>query len=144
MKQLTPEVKHSILTHYTSPLNRDALPTILSLHDVSATRQSVEYWRKQWNGTIDSLRHKEGAGRPRVLSEAQVRRHIAAPIRNSNRTGRPIHYTQLLPSVQAATHTNVSLQTIQRYGKQDCNAKNIRGRKRTVDESKYIHTSKMC
>lgn len=144
MKQLTPEVKHSILTHYTSPLNRDTLPAILSLHDVKASRRAVEKWRLQWNGSVASLQHNKGAGRPRVLSEAQVRRHIAAPIRNSNRAGRPIHYTQLLPSVQAATHTNVSLQTVQRYGKQDCNAKNIRGRKRTVDESKYIHASKMC
>jgi hypothetical protein len=76
MKQLTPEQKHSILTHYTSPNNNQTLNEILSLHDIQASRRSVEKWRKIWDGTISSLQHKPATGRPRVLSKAQVRRHI--------------------------------------------------------------------
>lgn len=41
---------------------------------------------------MESLRHKRGAGRPRILTEQQVQRHIVQPIRRSNRLHRAIHY----------------------------------------------------
>jgi IS5 family transposase len=138
MKQYTPQVKHSILTHYTSPANHDTLSTILSLHNISVTRRTVERWKNIWDGSIESLQHKEVKGRPRVLSKAEVRRHVGAPIRNANRSSRIIHYTSLLPQVRAVTSKNISLPTLKRYGKKELEAKQKKGKKRTADESKYI------
>lgn len=141
MKQLTPQQKHSILTHYTSPDNTQTLDQILSLHGVSVTRQAVEYWMKRWNGSAASLEGQEVSGRPRVLSRAQVSRHVAAPIRNANRAARNIHYSKLQSQVQAATGTSISQQTLRRYGKEELSGRRTRGTKRTIEESECTHTS---
>jgi hypothetical protein len=140
MKQLTPELKHSILTHYTSTHHHQTLQQILSLHGVTASPRTVALWKQKWDGTIESLQHQSVTGRPRALSRAQVHRHIAVPIRNANRVSRTIHYTDLLPRVQQATSTSINLRTIQRYGKEDCKARSTRGKKRTADESKCNYT----
>jgi hypothetical protein len=135
MKHLTAEQKHSILTHYSARRKSETLATILALHDASASRKSVAAWRKRWDGTPQSLQDGVSSGRPRKLSEAQVCRHVAAPIRNSNRAARVVRYSKLLPQVQAATATDVSLRTLQRYGHDEAGARQTRGKKRTADES---------
>jgi hypothetical protein len=137
MKQPTPEQKHSILTHYTQRRKGETLTQILALHDVVASRRSVEKWRQRWNGTISSLQHRAASGRPRVLSKAQVLRHVAAPIRNANRAARAVRYPKLLPQVRAESHSNVSLRTLQRYGRDEGGGRKTRGKKRTADECEY-------
>lgn len=140
MKQLTPELKHSILTHYTSPDNHHTLEQILALHSVSVSRRTIELWQLKWDGSIESLQHQSGAGRPRVLSRAEVIRHVAIPIRNANRAGRTINYSTLSQQVTDSTRKKISIRTLRRYGKEECKARSTRGQKRTVDESKYKHT----
>lgn len=51
MQKLTPEQKHSILTHYTSRRDGETLDQIFALHGVKASRQSFFVWMKQWDGT---------------------------------------------------------------------------------------------
>jgi hypothetical protein len=140
MKDLTPELKHSVLTHYTSPHHHQTLQQILSLHGVTVSRRTVELWKQKWDGTIESLQHQAGAGRPRVLSRAQVSRHVATPIRNANRAGRTVHYSTLMEQVTESTAQTMSLRTLQRYGKEECKARSTRGQKRTADESKFNDT----
>lgn len=55
MQKLTPEQKHSILTHYTSRRDGETLDQIFALHGVKASRQSFFVWMKQWDGTPASL-----------------------------------------------------------------------------------------
>jgi hypothetical protein len=100
----------------------------------------VRHWHDRWDGTPQSLQRRAGSGRPRVLSRVQVTRHVAAPIRNSNRAARVVRYGRLLPQVQAATGTNVSLRTLQRYGHNEAGGRQTRGKKRTVDECQCTHT----
>lgn len=136
MKHPTPEQKHSILTHWSARRTGETLNQILALHDVTASRQAVVQWQRQWDGTVVSLQQKQKTGRPHKLSKAQISRHIAAPIRNANRASRPITYPKLLLQVQAATDTEISLRTIQRYGKEELGVKSKKGVKRTSDECK--------
>ena len=136
MKQPTPEQKHSVLTHCAARRDGETVEHILALHDVCASTRAVRKWRQQWNGTIASLQRQPTSGRPRVLSKAQVTRHITAPIRNANRAARAVRYTKLLPQVQAATQTDVSLRTLRRYGKEEARGHKTRGKKRTAEESK--------
>ena len=65
---------------------------------------------------------------PRVNSQHK-------PILAANRKHRPISYTQLLPSVQAATGSQLSLRTLQRYGKEELQVKSKATKKRTAVES---------
>jgi hypothetical protein len=144
MKHPTPEQKHSILTHYAARREGETLARILALHDVVASRQAVALWRQQWDGTIASLQRKPVAGRPRILTPAEVRRHVAAPIRNANRAAREVRYTKLLPQVRAATGKSMSVRTLRNYGETELNAKQHKGKKRTAEESEYTNTQDTC
>ena len=135
MKQLTPEQKHSILTHYSSRREGETLDQILRLHDVAASRSSVENWAHRWNGTIASLKHKAGAGRPRSLTPREVQQHITAPIRRSNRAARQVTYTKVAQQMRDKTGKSVSDRTVQRIGKTQLGARRTRGKKRTSEES---------
>lgn len=140
MQHPTPEQKHSILTHYTSRRNDESVDSILARHDVKVSRRSVYAWLKQWDGTVASLKRASVSGRPRALSSGQVKRHVATRIRSCNRSGRPVRYSRLLPVVQTATGQQLSLRTLQRYGKEELGAKQTRGKKRTADEGTHTHT----
>jgi hypothetical protein len=134
MKQLTPQQKHSILIHYQSRSAGQSADTIARLHGVKGGRATLLNWWRRWDGTPQSLERRAGSGRPRVLTPQQVRRHIAAPIRNSNRAGRVVRYTKLLPQVLAATGTEISLRALRRYGLEEAGGHKTRGKKRTAEE----------
>lgn len=140
MKQISPQLKHSILTHYTSPLNHDSLPTILSLHGVSVSRQAVEYWRREWDGTATSLQHKKVGGRPHILNRNDVYQHITRTIRRKNRSFQKVKYSAIANQVREKTGKSVSDRTIRRIGKEELGAVKTKGRKRTAEECKCKYT----
>jgi hypothetical protein len=69
-----------------------------------------------------------------------VQLHVAAPIRNSNRASRVVHYSKLLSQVQRATGKQLSLTTLKRYGHDEAGGRQTRGKKRTADESEHTDT----
>jgi hypothetical protein len=140
MKQLTAEQKHEILLHLQHRSQGQSVAEIAALHSVKGGRRTLQNWLQRWDGTPQSLQHRQGSGRPRVLSKTQVKLHVAAPIRNSNRAARVVRYSNLLPQVQAATSTSMSLRTLQRYGHDEAGARQTRGKKRTAEEREYIDT----
>ena len=143
MKHLSAEAKHHILLEYSAADATRSFAALAARHHIKGGREAVRQWHLRWNGTAASLQRKQGTGRARALSAAQVRRHIAAPIRNSNRAARAVRYTKLLPQVQAATGSQLSLRTLQRYGKEEADGRSTRGKKRTADESEHTHTCAM-
>lgn len=72
-----------------------------------------------------------------MLSSAQVSRHVRAPILAANRAHRAVHYTDLLESVKEKTGKEISVQTLRRYGKEECAAKQRHSKKRSADESEH-------
>ena len=105
-------------------------------------KRTVQRWHERWDGSPASLEEQSRTGRPRVLSRAQVSRHVRAPILAANRAHRAIRYSELLPRVQAATGQQLSLRSLQRYGKQELGAKQKHTKKRTAAESEYAAACK--
>jgi transposase len=135
MPHFSADTKHAILLEYQPHSATHGFPALAARHDVKGGTRTVQRWHSRWDGTPSSLQHSEGAGRPRALSRAQVSRHVRAPILAANRAHRAVHYTTLLPRVQAATGAAVSIQTLRRYGKEELGAKQQHTKKRTADES---------
>lgn len=134
MTEFTPQLKHHILQQY-QPHTRDrSFAALAHAYDVKGGAPTIKYWHSQWNGTVASLQRKAVSGRPRLLSRGQVSRHVTRKIETANKRSQAVHYPSLLPAVQAATGTDISLRTLQRYG-QEQGAKNKRAKKRTADES---------
>ena len=135
MPHVSAEAKHHILLEYSPHDTTRSFAALARRHAVKGGAQVLRLWHSRWNGTPASLQEHSRPGRPRLLSRAQVARHIATPIRHANRAHRAVHYPDLLPRVHAATRTRVSLRTVQRYGEEELGAKQRRGKKRTAAES---------
>ncbi len=135
MPHLSAEAKHHILLEYAPHDNTRSFAALAARHAVKGGERLLRMWHQRWDGTAAPLQEQPRSGRPRVLSRAQVSRHVRAPILAANRAHRAIHYTELLPRVQAATGKELSIQTLRRYGKQELGAKQKRSKKRTADES---------
>lgn len=142
MKQLSDETKHAILLEYQPHSPTHGFAALAARHSIAGGRKTVERWHSRWNGTPASLKHQSGAGRPHALSKAEVSRHVRAPILAANRAHRAVHYTDLLPSVQQKTGKDVSLRSVQRYGKQELGARDKHSKKRTAQESQCMRTCK--
>jgi hypothetical protein len=141
MSHLNAEAKHHILLEY---LPRDAHHSFSALarrHAVAGGERTIRRWHQRWNGTPHSLERKDGSGKARILTAAEVTRHIRAPILAANRSHRAIHYTELLPEVKRKTGKEISLRSLQQYGKEELAIKQKHTKKRTASESEWIHTS---
>jgi len=144
MKHFCAELKQHILTQYASQPSSHSFSSLAATIEGGISPSTVRNWYHQWDGTQQSLVHKKGAGRPRLLNKAQVNSYIRTPIRNKNRSHHAASYTQLLPSVQQKTGVDVSLRSLRRYGKRDLHVKMIHTKKRTADESKLLYASCCC
>lgn len=144
MSHLTAEIKHHILLEYSPHSPTHSFAALAARHGVSGGARTLQRWHERWDHTPQSLKRREGSGKPRMLSRAQVNRHVRAPILAANRAHRVVHYTDLLTKVQQKTGADVSLRTLRRYGKEELGAKQIHTRKRTADESECMHINAGC
>jgi hypothetical protein len=101
---------------------------------VKGGERTLRRWHRRWRGSPASLKRRAGSGKAPLLSRAQLDRHVCVPILAANRRHRAISYPQLLPGVRAATGTQLSLRTLQRYGKKELRARAKRTIKRTSAE----------
>ena len=135
MPHLSAEARHHILLEYSPRSSTHSFAALARRHAVTGGARVVRRWHQRWDGTSASLQRKAGSGKAPVLSRAQISRHIRAPILGANRAHSAISYTELLPRVQAATGSQISLRSLQRYGKEELGAKQKPCQKRTADES---------
>jgi transposase len=140
MSHLSAEAKHHILLEYSPRCPTRSFAALAQHHGIPGGKQTVQQWHARWDGTARSLGRREGSGRPRTLSSRQVQQHVRAPILRANRAHRVVHYTELVDSVRERTGCEVSLRTLQRYGKEELGGRCTRGVKRTAEECECTHT----
>jgi transposase len=141
MSQLTAQQKHDILVHCETRRAGESEVEVAAQHGARVSRQTIWRWRQRWDHTPSSLRHAPVPGRPRLLTPAEVSRHVRAPILAANRSHRQVSYTKLLPEVHRKAGKPISIRTLRRIGKEQLGAKAKRTTKRTRQECQYTHTS---
>lgn len=139
MTHLSAEAKHHILLEYATHDATRSFAALAHRHAVKGGAEVVRRWHERWDGTPASLDRKPGTGKARALSKAQVQQYIRTPILRSNRSHLAVKYTKLLPQVRARTGVELSLRTLQRYGKEELGARSTRGKKRTAEERELVH-----
>lgn len=85
MREFTPHQKHSILSHYCAGVRGAGFDALARRFAVKGGGSLIRSWYAAWDGTPASLQHKGGAGRPRILSRAEVSRHVRVPLLAANR-----------------------------------------------------------
>jgi hypothetical protein len=141
---LSAEQKHHILLEYKPYSYAHGFGSLAARHGVAGGGRTIQRWHERWDGTPQSLQHTDGAGRPRVLSSAQVALHLAPRIRAANRQHKAVHYPDVIAEVRTATGTSVSSSTLRRYGHNDLGARQRSTKKRTAKESKHIEHEIRC
>jgi transposase len=136
MKLSPAELKHFILTKYQRNCRGNGFAALAQRYGIKGGGRTIQRWYEQWDGTAASLEHKRGAGRPSLLSEEEVTQHITTPIKKKNRRSRPVHYTDILRPLRENTGKDVSLRTVQRYGKENAGINSRNTKKRTRHERK--------
>ena len=69
-----------------------------------------------------------------------MQQYVRTPILRANRAHKAVHYSTVAAAVRQKTGKQLSLRTLQRYGKEELGAKQRRGKKRTADESEELDT----
>lgn len=138
MPHLIADTQHHILLEYAADDPARSFTALALRHAVKGGRDVVRRWHKKWDGTPASLKRKAGSGKKRILSKAQVSRLVRDLILAANSAHRPIHYTQLLPSVRQKSGKILSLRTLRDYGKKELGAMQKHTKKRTADGSECI------
>jgi transposase len=138
MSELTPALKHHILQQYLPYSHENNFSALAARYNVKGGRRTIQRWLARWDGTSSSLEHTRGAGRPRLLSAAEVNENIRAPILERNRSHHAVHYTDLVDPIRERTGKNVALRTIQRYGEKILRARDKTTCTRTEDECTYL------
>jgi transposase len=113
------EFKQEVLSHYHEGQRRSGFAALATRFQVRGGSRTIRRWFNQWDGSIASLQQQQSMGRPAILQPAEIQQHIGTLVQSHNRHHQSIHYTDLLGPVRAATHTSLSLRTLQRYGKKD-------------------------
>lgn len=139
MPHLNAEAKHAILLEYTPRSTTHGYTALARRHSVKGGARTIQRWHSRWDGTPHSLEHEPTPGRPRILTPAEVSRHVRATILAANRAHRAVSYTQLLPEVRRKTGKAVSIQTLRRVGHEQLGATRKHTRKRTADERECTH-----
>jgi hypothetical protein len=136
MPQLTPNEKHNILTIYSHNQHKHSFESLAHQFDIKGGGRTIQNWFAKWDGTPQSLERRKGSGRASILTPREVKDTIQIPLRNKNRASKPVHYTELLPSITEKTGKKISIQTVRRIGHDQLGAKQKRTNKRTAVETK--------
>ena len=116
----TAEFKQEVLSHYHEGQRGSGFAVLATRFQVPGGGRTIKRWFDQWDGSITSLQQQPSVGRPPILQPAEIQQHIGTVVQSRNRHYQSIHYTDLLPSVRAATHTSLSLRTLQRFSISYC------------------------
>jgi len=136
MSQFNATTKHHILLEYQSSSTDHSFTSLAHRHDVKGGRATIINWWNRWDGTVASLERKKVSGRPHVLTQREVQRYIAEPIRQLNRSHKRVRYTSIAQSLREKTHKSVSDRTVRRIGKEELGGRKTKGLKRTAHECK--------
>jgi transposase len=147
MVKYSSSFKHNILCQYQPKQYGKGFESLARLHNVKGGRQTIQNWYQRWDGTINSLEHKQGAGRPTLLSSAQQKQYVLTPIRKKNTQHQGVNYRMIHENIKSKINKNISLRTIKRYGKEKLNIKKKKTKKYVKHECKFIyhmHQIKQC
>jgi transposase-like protein len=84
----------------------------------------IQDWWKQWvagGRTIEAFEDRAGGDRRSLLTEREKERYIVDFVSLKNHKGEAVDYTDVHQNVVKKTKKEVSLPTVQRLGKEECN-----------------------
>lgn len=132
--------RERVASYYHAHLASTSLRSVSRLFDLKGTGNTVKRWYHIWLKKNHEIKNKPKKGRTPILTRSQIDKYIARPIKEKNKKAEPVNYRMLLPQVRAKTKTQISLRTLQKYGKEKKGIKWKTVKKRTYHERRSAHT----
>ena len=142
MVKYSPNFKHNILTLYQPNVYNKGFKSLSTQFKIQGGAQTIKNWYDRWDGTEQSLNRHPTTGRKPILNTTQIRQFIKTPIRKKNQTHKPIHYQTIYQNLKKTINKQISLRTVQRYGKETFGIKQRTTKKCMSRECKYMQTKK--
>ena len=76
MPLYTPDFKQHVLQHYQACVVSSGFAALATRFAIRGGARTVHRWYHRWDGSMASLQRRPGGGRPRILSQQEVQRHI--------------------------------------------------------------------
>jgi hypothetical protein len=118
MNRYPTSFKHNILTQYQANSRGNGFKALAKKYGITGGGATIKYWYDHWDGSVESLESKPSTGRPTILNSREIHQYIGTPIKRKNRNADPVHYTELIDTIQEKTGKEVSLRTVRRYGRE--------------------------
>jgi transposase len=80
----------------------------------------VKYWVEKYKETKGEMKNRAGGNRKRKLDDEECEEHVRKFVVQNNRDGIAVTYKDVQNNVKKRTRKDVSLRTVQRYGKELC------------------------
>jgi transposase len=128
--------KQRVVEYYLQNQPNLSFRYVANIFQIKGGHATVKRWFDRYNGTVSSLQQRYRSGRPPILNKQKINQYITEPIRSYNRRSHTIDYRQITNYVRQKTNINVSLRTVERYGK-NAGIKPMKSIKRTYTECEY-------
>jgi len=129
------EYKQRVVEYYYTHRPRPSLAAVARTFHIKGGSKTVCSWIHR----RAELETRPRQGRPTALSRVEIGRYVKKPIRENNRKHEPNFYSNILSDIHTKIHKNISIRTLQRYGKQRSGIKKKKALRRTADECNYTH-----
>lgn len=94
-------------------------------------------WYQEWDGTVESLKRKSKGGRPRTITQDQVKHYLLDFVSMMNSQHKPVNYKLVQSHIEDSLGQKFPLRDIQRYGK-ECGIKWRKVNELTLVDSKCM------
>jgi transposase len=140
--QYSADTKHNILLQYRPHVRGCGFAALAKKHNVKGGARLVQLWYRGWNRSPESLKKQTTSHKPRILEAVEVKQHIRDYVEEQNQQAEPVGYKEVKEHVDQEIEKEVSMRTIQRYGKRDAMLSYKRTTRKLHIESEY--TSHPC
>jgi len=119
-EQYSSTFKQKVLEKYCPGIIGRGFKSLAKRFKIQGGHKLIMYWYRSWDGNVRSLDHRKKGSRRPCLSNEEVKRHILNSVVSANTAGKSIRYEMVQKDVQKCLNREISLRTIQRYGKEKC------------------------
>ncbi|CAF5053848.1 unnamed protein product, partial [Rotaria sp. Silwood1] len=113
----TPQFKHTVLEQYRPGIFGYGFKSLAKRFKIQGGHRLIMSWYRQWNGTVESLNRKRKGGRPRTMTQEDVKDHILEFVESMNNKHVYVNYKIVQAHIKSVLKREVPIRTIRQYGK---------------------------
>ena len=113
----TSQFKHKVLEEYRPGIFGYGFKSLAKRFKIQGGHKLIMNWYDQWDGTVESLNQNRKGGRPRTMTQEEVKKHILQFVESMNIKRVHVNYKIVQAQIKSVLKQEVPIRTIRQYGK---------------------------